>query len=263
MEIRPAPPTFGDDRVRSFAITGDYRGAYVLDKYGAIYVGGTARPLQPTTPVFSQDIALKIKLTRDGEGYYVLDRYGRVHNGGSAPVLQANYAPDNGEDWARDFELTEDGSGYFMLDKFGGIHTGGSAYAAMQKPAPVWADGTAVDLGIVDARVINALVANPSVLTGLTTPSRLIKLVVKVDSTLAAVTWRVSADQSWLKLDARVASTPGEIVITADPRGLPLGTHQATVTISGDGAANSPLTIPVQLHIVSNLKTLSLPLIIR
>ena len=263
MEIRPAPPTFGDDRVRSFAITADYRGAYVLDKYGAIYVGGTARPLQPTTPVFSQDIALKIKLTRDGKGYYVLDRYGRVHNGGSAPVLQANYAPHNGEDWARDFELTEDRSGYFMLDKFGGIHTGGSAYAAMQKPAPVWADGTAVDLGIVDERVINALVVNPSVLTWLTTPSRLVKLVMKVDSTLGAVTWRASANQSWLKLDARVASTPGEIVITADPRGLPLGTHQATVTISGDGAANSPLTIPVQLRIVDHLRTVHLPLIMR
>ena len=263
MEIYPAPPTFDDGRVRSFALTSDYKGVYVLDKNGQVYTGGTAKPLSPPTSAFAVDSALKIKLTRDGEGYYVLDRYGRVHNGGSAPVLSANYSPHIGEDWARDFELTEDGSGYFMLDKFGGIHTGGGSYATMQKPAPVWGDGTAVDLGIDDSRVISALVANPVALMGLTTPSKLARFVVKLDSTLGSVMWRVSANESWLKFDAQVASTPGEIVITADPRGLPLGTHQASVTISADGAANSPLTIPVQFGIVDQLHTVHLPQIVR
>ena len=263
IEISPLPPTFNDGRVRSFAVTPDYRGVYVLDKNGRMYTGGTAKPLNPATPVFAEDIALKIKLTRDGKGYYILDRYGRVYNGGAAPVLNANYSPHVGEDWARDFELTEDGTGYLMLDKFGGVHSGGKAYAAMQKPDPVWADGTAVDLGIADSRVVNALVANPSAITVLTTPSKLIKLVVKLDSTLGAMTWRASANQSWLKFDAQVASTPGELVVTADPRGLSLGTHQATITISADGAANSPLSIPVKLYIVDHLHTIYLPQIRR
>ncbi len=263
MEILPAAPTFSDGRVRSFALTSDYKGVYVLDKNGKVYTGGTAPPLSPPTSAFAADSALKIKLTRHGKGYYILDRSGRVYNGGSAPILDANYSPHIGEDWARDFELTEDGSGYFMLDKFGGVHSGGGAYATMQTPAPVWADGTAVDMGVADSHIVSALVVSPSAITVLTTPSKLTKLVVKVDSTLGAVTWRASANQSWLKFDAQVASTPGEIVITADPRDLPLGTHQASVTISADGAANSPLTIPVQFGIVDQLHTVHLPRIVR
>jgi hypothetical protein len=263
MDINPRPPTFNDGRVRSFAVTSDYRGAYVLDKNGNVYTGGTAKPLNPAISACAADSALKIKLTRDGKGYYVLDRNGGVHNGGAAPELKANYSLHLGEDWARDFALTEDGIGYFMMDKFGGIHSGGSVYATMQKPDPVWTDGTAVGLGVADSHVVSALMANPPAITELTTPSSPMTQVVKVDSTSGSMTWRAATNQSWLKLEAQVASTPGAIVITADPRGLPLGTHQAAVTISADGAANSPLTIPVQLSIVDHLHTVFLPQIIR
>lgn len=261
MEIHPAPPTFDDGRVRSFALTPDYKGVYVLDKNGKVYTGGTAKPLSPITSVVAQDSALKIKLTRDGKGYYILDRYGRVHNGGSAPVLSANYSLHMGEDWARDIELTEDENGYFLLDRFGGIHSGGSAYLASQSGAFVWVDGTAVDLGLADISMMKALVAKPSVLTGITTPVKALKFVVELDSTSAPIMWRASANQSWLKCDARAASTPGQLVVTADPRGLSLGVHQATITISGDSAANSPLSIPVTLRIVSRVYTTHLPLI--
>ncbi len=263
MEIYPLPPTFEDARVRSFALTPDYKGVYVLDSNGQVYTGGTAKPLSPSASVFAADSALKIKLTKNGEGYYILDRYGFVHNGGSAPNLASHYAPHIGEDWARDFELTEDGNGYFMLDKFGGIHLGGSTYATMPQAAPVWADGTAVDLSIADSRVVNVLITKPSALAAFTTPSKPVKFVVKLDSTPGPVIWRTSVNQLWLKLDLPTASTPGEIVITADPRGLPLGTHQATLTISAAATANSPLTIPVQLRIVDHLHTVQLPLTIR
>ncbi len=263
IEIVPSPPTFNDGRVRSFAITPDYRGTYVLDKNGRVYTGGTAKPLNPATPVFAEDIALKIKLTRDGKGYYILDRYGRVHNGGSAPALTADFVPHMGEDWARDLELTEDESGYYLLDKFGGIHTGGTAFMPTSNLSPVWSDGSAVDLQLADTRSVNALVADPSVLARITTPTRRVKFVVKVDSTSDAVAWRASADQSWLKIDAQVAVTPGEILITADPGSLTLGTHRATITISGDGAANSPLSVPVQLRIVKEFRSVYLPSVVR
>jgi hypothetical protein len=150
-----------------------------------------------------------------------------------------------------------------MLDKFGGIHSGGSAYATLQKPAPVWADGTAEDLGLADSRVVSALVANPSALTSLTTPNKQVKFVVKLGSTLGSVPWRASADQPWLKIDVTTGSTPAEFVITADPRGLPLGKRQGTITISGDGVANSPLAILVQLQIADHLHSIYLPQIIR
>jgi hypothetical protein len=263
MEIYPAAPTFGDGRVRSFDVTPDYKGVYVVDRNGQVYVGGTARALAPSASGFAADSALKIKLTRDGKGYYVLDRYGQLHSGGSAPVLAPNYSPHVGEDWARDFELTEDGTGYLMLDKFGGVHSGGKAYAAMQKPDPVWADGTAVDLVIADSRVTNALVATPSAVARVTTRLGPIKLAVKVDTTLGAVTWRASADQPWLRFNAQTASTPSELVVTLDPNGLSLGANEATITIGGDGAANSPLTIPVELRVVDHLHTTYLPQIVR
>ena len=263
MEIHPPAPTFEDERVRSFALTPDYKGVYVLDRNGQVYTGGTAQPLSPTLSAIAADSALKIRLTQDGMGYYILDRYGRLHHGGSAPVLQANYSAHIGEDWARDFELTEDESGYLMLDKFGGIHTGGRAYAAMQKPAPVWPDGSAVDLAIADSRLIHTLMTNRSAFTGLTTSSQPIKFAVKLNSTPGTVTWRASADQPWLRLDKLTASTPGELVVTADMHGLSLGTYRAIITISGDRVANTPLTIPVQLRVADQVHTLTLPLVAR
>ena len=168
------------------------------------------------------------------------------------------------EDWARDIELTSDGRGYYLLDKEGRIYTGGAAAAPTVNLTPIWpGEDAAVDLAVTDSSAVNALVVNPTSLTALTTPSKLAKFVVKLDSTLDSVMWSASANQSWLKFDAQVASTPGELVVTADPRGLPLGTQQATITISGDGVANSPLSIPVQLRIVYQLHTIHLPQIVR
>jgi len=96
-----------------------------------------------------------------------------------------------------------------------------------------------------------------------TTGSGLIKLAVEVDSALGAVTWRASSDQPWLKFAAQIASTPSELVVTLDPSGLSLGTHEAVLTISGEGVANSPLVIPVELRVVDHLHTTYLPQIVR
>jgi hypothetical protein len=66
-----------------------------------------------------------------------------------------------------------------------------------------------------------------------------------------------------LRLDKLAASTPGELVVTADMNGLPLGAYRATITIRGDRVANSPLTVPVQLLVVDQVHTLALPLVAR
>ena len=261
--IDPLPPTFADERVRSFAVTADYRGVHVLDKNGRVYTGGTAKPLSPATPVFADDIALKIKLTKDGKGYYVLDRYGRVYSGGAAPVLAADYAAHLGEDWARDFELTEDERGYYLLDKFGGIHAGGAAVLPTMNSIPAWEDGSAADLQLGESQTANLLVVAPVTLSAMTTRDRQVRLRVRLNVTLNATTVRVTANQPWLKVDAQSVAAPGDLSMTIDPRALALGTHQATITISGDDVANSPLAIPVQLRVVNKLLKVYLPLAVQ
>jgi FG-GAP-like repeat len=110
---------------------------------------------------------------------------------------------------------------------------------------------------------VSTLVASPFVLLSLTTPAKSASFVVELDSTSVPVMWSAAADQPWLKLHSQTGTTPGEIVITADPHGLALGTHHGTITITADGAANSPLSIPVELHVVDHLHTVFLPQIAR
>ena len=263
VEILPAQPSFANPVVRSGVLTPDGKGVYLLLADGSVRTGGNAAPFSGT-PVLGGDVAKKIKLTSDGKGAYILDAYGRVWNIGTAPALKPQYTVHMNEDWARDIELTGFGRGYYLLDKEGRIYPGGNAVAPKVNLTPIWpGEDAAVDLVVTDSSTINALVVNPSAFAGITTASKPTKFVVKVDSTLDSVAWRVTANQPWLKFDAQVASTPGEVEITADPRGLPLGMHQATITITGDGAANSPLSIPVQLRIVDAFESVYLPLVLR
>jgi hypothetical protein len=108
-----------------------------------------------------------------------------------------------------------------------------------------------------------ALVASPTAIHALTDPYQVAQFLVRLESTPSSMACRVAADQSWLKLNSQVVSTPGQIVITADPRGLPLGIHRGTITITADEAANSALSIPVELHVVDHLHTAYLPQIAR
>ena len=108
-----------------------------------------------------------------------------------------------------------------------------------------------------------ALVASPTAIQALTDRYQVAQFLVRLESTPSLTACRVAADQSWLKLSSQVVSTPGEIVITADPRGISLGAHRGTITITADEAANSPLRIPVELHVVDHLHTVYLPRIAR
>jgi hypothetical protein len=259
----PAPPTFSDPRVRSAALTPDGRGIYVLDGYGNVYTGGSA-PAMAGTPKWSTDIAKRIKLTADGTGYYVLDAYGRVWNGGAAPSIAPNYTP-HGDDWARDFELTADGKGYYLLDREGGIHMGGTAVEPTINLPPVWpGQDVALDLAVADSRALDALVATPGSLTVLTTPGQTHHMTVHLgESSATSFSWSASKDRSWLSVNPGSGSTPSSLTISVNSAGLGLGSYQGSVTISSPGAANSPVSIPVQVLVVRTVHSTYLPLASR
>ena len=146
------PPTPTGIAARSLAITANGTGVYVVDGFGNIYAGGTAKAVAaPSGLPANADIIRRIKLAPGG-GYYLMDIHGRVWNGGGAPALVANYALHPNEDWARDFELTEDGKGYYLLSRDNGIHAGGDATPLVMNAPPLSQGDTGRDLELVDAR---------------------------------------------------------------------------------------------------------------
>lgn len=151
----PAPPT--NITARSLALTGDGKGVYVVDGFGALYRGGNA-PALPQIAGFplGQDLIMRIKLTKSGQGYYLLDKYGRIYAGGNAPALEMKYDPRIGVNWAIDFELTDDEQGFYMLSRDGSIHAGGNAEPLTVNVPPVRNSDFARDLELIDSRRNNA-----------------------------------------------------------------------------------------------------------
>ena len=58
-----------------------------------------------------------------------------------------------------------------------------------------------------------------------------------------------SAGGSWLSATPTSGGTPKNLVITADPTGLPPGTYDGAISVRSDTAINSPQIIPVTLTI--------------
>jgi hypothetical protein len=54
---------------------------------------------------------------------------------------------------------------------------------------------------------------------------------------------------AWLTVTPTTGSTPATLKVNANPTGLAAGTYNGTITITSDGAANSPQTIPVKLTV--------------
>lgn len=70
--------------------------------------------------------------------------------------------------------------------------------------------------------------------------------------------WTAHSNRSWLKINP----APSYLEVWVDPTGLPLGTHQATLTIdAGSTILDSPQTIPVTFIKVDQLKQNFLPLV--
>jgi hypothetical protein len=65
----------------------------------------------------------------------------------------------------------------------------------------------------------------------------------------AALTFSLSADQTWIKLDITSGTTPGTANISVATGSLAAGTYNGHVVITAAGVTNSPLSVPVTLVI--------------
>jgi hypothetical protein len=69
------------------------------------------------------------------------------------------------------------------------------------------------------------------------------------------LTWNVSDNVSWLTINPTSGSNNGTVSVAVDKTGLALGTYNGTITVSGN-AANSPVIVPVILHVIGPTYTL-------
>lgn len=68
---------------------------------------------------------------------------------------------------------------------------------------------------------------------------------VAVGSGAQPLAWSVGADQPWLRLLPDRGMAPGVFVVDVDAARLDPGSYTATITLTMEGAPNSPLRIPV------------------
>jgi hypothetical protein len=61
--------------------------------------------------------------------------------------------------------------------------------------------------------------------------------------------WTASVDVPWLRVVPASGVSPATVDIVALAAQLPPGTHLGTITVSMDGAPNSPASIPVQVTV--------------
>jgi hypothetical protein len=64
-----------------------------------------------------------------------------------------------------------------------------------------------------------------------------------------SLNWTASSDAAWLQASPSGSSAPSLLTISVDPSSLPIGLYYGHVTVSASGAAGSPHTLTVQLHI--------------
>lgn len=104
--------------------------------------------------------------------------------------------------------------------------------------------------------VFVALAVPPAVLTvspasvqfsGTTGQSGAATQQISIGTGGAAVTWRASASDSWITMSRTTGAGDGTIAVGFDPSGLAAGSYSGTVTVSSDGASNSPQTVTVRL----------------
>ena len=72
---------------------------------------------------------------------------------------------------------------------------------------------------------------------------------IGVESGAQPLTWTAVGDKPWLRLSPAGGVAPTVVEVGVDANDLAPGTHVGTITITMDGAPNSPLRIPVQVWV--------------
>lgn len=95
-----------------------------------------------------------------------------------------------------------------------------------------------------------ALVIEPaSVTLAAAAPKLTAEQTIAVMSGSQALRWRAAADVPWLRVSPAEGLAPALVTVTADAKNLAAGVYVATLTVSMDGAPNSPARIPVQVTV--------------
>jgi len=63
--------------------------------------------------------------------------------------------------------------------------------------------------------------------------------------------WTVTSDQPWLTASPAFGAAPGEVTVSVDASGLPLGTSEAVLTFSSPDAVNSPQTVVIYAYVAT------------
>jgi hypothetical protein len=79
--------------------------------------------------------------------------------------------------------------------------------------------------------------------------SRDVRARLSIASGRQRLEWTAAADVPWLRLVPASGVSPASLEIVVPAGGLPPGTHVGTVTVTMEGAPNSPASIPVQVTV--------------
>jgi len=93
------------------------------------------------------------------------------------------------------------------------------------------------------------VVSPPAIGVRLASRTRDGRAALAVASGRQRLEWTAVADVAWLRLSPASGVSPATIEIVAQAGSLSPGTHVGTVTVTMEGAPNSPASIPVQVTV--------------
>jgi hypothetical protein len=110
-----------------------------------------------------------------------------------------------------------------------------------------------ITLNVTAAAAKPTLILSPTSVTfnfqiGGSTPAA--QKVATTSSTSTAIPYSASTSTAWLMATGS-GSTPGSVNLSVNPSGLAAGTYTGSVSVTGTGASNSPVSLPVTLNVAA------------
>jgi hypothetical protein len=88
-------------------------------------------------------------------------------------------------------------------------------------------------------------------------PAEQAEMIIK-NSAGNPIPWTAEVDAGWCQLSSYNGITDETIIVTVDPGGIEPGSHEATITVTGEDAINSPRTAIVRMTVTSDQPVLAL-----
>jgi uncharacterized protein (TIGR03437 family) len=198
--------------------------------------------------------------------------------GGSLPASQSLGIGSSGSALSYTAAATAAGGAWLAVGPVSGT-TSGSLTVAVSPAglAPGTYRGainlTAVGAGnsptVVEVRLVVSfspvLVPNPAALSfayqsGLAIPAAQAVAVTSTGAPLSlTIAVATESGGNWLALSASTATTPASFTVSVAPTGLNTGTYNGSITLTSEGAGNSPVTISVRLVVSASALLVASP----